>query len=156
MHLNCCTVIHVGKCEQPQPGGFLLLLFKCDWHPAYGALLAPSGWEVLTSIKLTKTGYVTEKPLNISFKKKSAVCQSWWCLRLPTPVLTWLPPKSFFYFNLHLTHEKNNNLPNKQWNTLKQTISNCWDYSDISSFKLFSTCSMTDEENAKNNNNNNH
>ena len=53
-----------GKCEPSRLGG--LLLFNGDWHWAYGALLAPSGWEVLTSIKLNNTGCVTAKPLNIS------------------------------------------------------------------------------------------
>ena len=29
------TEIHVGKCEQRRLGGFLLLLFNGDWHPAH-------------------------------------------------------------------------------------------------------------------------
>ena len=80
------TGIHVGKCEQRWLGGFFFLLFNGDWHRAYGALLAPSGWEVLTSIKLNNTGCVTAKPLNISLIRNclsandyGAACQ-WSCL----------------------------------------------------------------------------
>ena len=60
------TEIHVGKCEQRRMGGFFLLLFNGDWQPACARLLTPSGWEVLTSIKLNNTGCVTAKPLNSS------------------------------------------------------------------------------------------